>query len=546
MTNPDKLTPEQTEKTKKYSIADGSAYSVMYGFGEQYVTPFAIKIGASNAEVGILASVPSFVGSLFQIVGAKLTDKFQNRKKIVTWLVLFQALILLPLFFVPFLTKSMLWLTLIFSLYLIFANIMGPAWSSWIGDVIPENDRAKYFSIRNKAVITSMLFSVLIAGLILNYFSDINIWTGFGILFIIAFIGRVISWYFYTKEYEPKYTYDGDSYFSFKDFLKRMPETNFGNFVIFRSLIAFTVMIASPFFAVYMLKNLNVPYWQYTVFLLAPMLVKIMTMTYWGKYSSRFGTKNIMIISSILIATIPLWWFLFGILFEGKTFLYVFLILAECISGFAWAGFELTTFNYVLETVTPKKRARCFAYFNVIFGTAVMLGGLLGSWLVTNLRPTWGLDVILVVFAISAIARFVVAIAFSRKMKEVVIKKNVDETKLFFELVLAKPFNSALHQTSTTLMLAEKQFEKMTDKTQYVISTFTEPIKPHVDTVIKNIDRGLEKIEPIRKSLEPQILRRQKKKDYKHLVNNKLNKKLMKHFIKKKIKYGSRKKKNKN
>lgn len=534
MPNPNKLTAEQTEKTKKYSVIDGSAYSVMYGFGEQYITPYAIKLGASNAEVGILASVPSFLGSLFQIAGAKLTDKFKDRKKIVTWLTLIQAIILLPLFFIPFLTKSMLLLTIFFSIYLICANIMGPAWSSWIGDVVPEHERARYFSLRNKAVITTMMFSVLIAGLILNYFTDVDIWTGFGILFAIAFIGRLVSWHYFMKQYEPQYVVDKDSYFSFRDFLKRMPETNFGNFVIFRSLIAFTVMIASPFFAVYMLKNLQVPYWQYTIFLLAPMLVKVLTMTYWGRYSTRFGTRNIMLVSALLIATIPFWWFLFGILFDGKAFLYLFLIVAESISGFAWAGFELTTFNYVLETVTPKKRARCFAYFNVVFGTAVMLGGLLGSWLVSNLKSFLGLNVILIVFAISAIARFVVAIAFSSKMKEVIIKKNVDETKLFFELVLAKPFNSALHQTSTTLMMAEKELLSITDKTQEAIMAISEPVKPHVRMAIKKIDKHLERAEPFRKGLEPKVWRVQKKKDYRHLVNHEYNKKLMKHFMKKK------------
>ncbi|HIJ14513.1 TPA: MFS transporter [Candidatus Woesearchaeota archaeon] len=542
MADPDKLTDEQTEKTKKYSIVDGSAYSIMYGFGEQYVTPFAIKLGASNSEIGILASVPSFIGSLFQIIGAELTDKFKNRKKIVTWFILFQAIILLPLFFVPFLTKSMLWLTFIFSLYLIFANIVGPAWNSWIGDVIPDDERAKYFSTRNKLVITSMMFSVLLAGLILNYFSNINIWTGFGILFIIAFIGRLISWYYLTRQFEPKYVVDKESYFSFKDFLKRMPETNFGNFVIFRSLIAFTVMIASPFFAVYMLKDLNIPYWQYTVVLLAPMLVKVMTMTYWSKYSSRFGSRNIMIVSAVLIATIPLWWFLFGIFFEGKEFIFILLIFAESISGFAWAGFELTTFNYVLETVSSEKRARCFAYFNVVFGTAVMLGGLLGSWLVANIGVVIGLKTIFIVFLVSAIARSLVAIIFSHKMKEVVIKRNIDETKLFFDLVLAKPINSALHQTTATLMMADKELTKITDKTQYVLTTITEPIMPHVDTVITHIDKGLEKAEPFRKSLEPKAWRKQKKKDYKHLVDHKYNKKLMRHFIKGK-KHGSGKSK---
>ena len=271
--------------------------------------------------------------------------------------------------------------------------------------MVTEKERARYFSRRNKAVITGMLLSVLIAGLALNYFTQVNIWLGFGILFSTAFLGRLVSWYFLLRQSEPRYHYDPKSYFSFRDFIRKMPQTNFGNFVIFRSLMAFAVMVASPFFAVYMLRNLNFSYIQYTVIVLTPMLVKILTMVYWGRYSDKFGTRNIMTVSGVLIATIPLWWFLGGHIFSHSQAIFYILILAEAVSGFAWAGFELTTFNYILETVSSKKRARCFAYFNMVFGTAVLIGGLLGAWLVA-IMPSQGIGALLAVFAVSFLCPF--------------------------------------------------------------------------------------------------------------------------------------------
>ncbi|MGV8151041.1 MAG: MFS transporter [Candidatus Woesearchaeota archaeon] len=449
------LSEQQIRKTKKYSIWDGSAWSVMYGFGEQYVTPFAIRLGATNAEVGILQSVPTFIGSVFQILGAKLTDNFQNRRKIVLFFALFQAIILLPLFIIPFLTKSILALTIFFTIYMLLANIMGPAWSSWIGDVIPEKERASYFSKRNKYVVASTLFSVIIAGAVLNYFSETNVWVGFAILFGVAFIGRMFSWYYTIKQFEPKFSYNPESYFSFKDFLKRMPDTNFGNFVMFRSIMAFAVMIASPFFAVFMLKDLQFSYIQYTMVVLVPMVVKIFTMTYWGKYSGRFGTRNILFVSGILIATIPLCWFLIGYFFSGISVFYL-IMLAEVITGFSWAGFELATFNYILETVSPEKRPRGFAYFNMIFGTAVLLGGLFGAFLVYFLPNIISFNTLLVVFIISAVARLTCALALSNRLKEVKVEKKFDDTRLFYELVFAKPLSAAIHHATMSISHTEK------------------------------------------------------------------------------------------
>ncbi len=522
-TNIDKttgLTKEQVEKTKKYSVRDGSAYNVMFGFGEQYVTPYALKLGATNSEIGILASVPSFIGSLFQIVGAKLTDKYKNRKKVVTWFVFFQALMILPLFIIPYFTKSIMLLTLIFSLYLIFSNAGAPGWNSWIGSVIPESERAEYFSKRNRVTIFALLVSVLCAGLILNYFTNVNIWIGFAILFGISFLGRIVSWYYLTKQYEPEYVINDNAQFSFKDFLKRMPETNFGNFVMFRSLMALAVMIASPFFAVYMLNELNFSYIRFTIIIIVPMIVKVLTMTYWGKYSNKFGTRNIMIVSAFLIALFPLIWFLGGYVLYKYFNIFYIIICAEILGGFAWAGFELTTFNYVLETVSPQKRAQATAYFNVVFGTSVLIGGLFGSWLISVL-PTnfYGMSTLLMVILISVIARFIVPLLFISKLKEVKIKKNIDERKLFMDLVISKPLHSAMHQTSQIMFLTEKSITKVSSVTRKGLTIVKKPINPVISGVVNGIDKGLTKVEPIRKALEPKKIRHNKKQRYDDLVS---------------------------
>ncbi|MGV8171880.1 MAG: MFS transporter [Candidatus Woesearchaeota archaeon] len=518
------LSEKEISDTKRYSIIDASAHNIMYGFGEQYITPYALKLGATNSDIGILSSVPSFIGALFQIVGAKLTDHYKDRKKIVTIFILLQAATLLPLFFIPFFTKSILLLTIIFSLYLMCSNAAAPGWNSWIGAVIPDNERAQYFSKRNKIAITVLLISVLLAGVILNFFTKINIWIGFGILFAIAFIGKIISWYYLTKQSEPLYVVKEDEAFSFKDFLKRMPETNFGNFVMFRSLVALAVMIAAPFFAVYMLKDLNFTYIQYTAMILFPMLIKILTMTYWGKYSKSLGTRNIMIVSAFLIALIPAAWCIIGYFFFDNSRIFYLLMLAEIISGFSWAGFELTTFNYVLETVSPGKRARAIAYFNIVFGTAVLIGGLFGSWLVTSLPKEYkGMSVILMIFAISAIARFIVPLIFLSKLKEVKIKKNIDDRKLFIDLVISKPINAALHQTLQVIFLAEQSAEKIVGTTSKGLKIIQKPVDPIMRSVSAGIMKGLDTIEPIRKGIEPKAVKKYRRKDYEYLINHNYN-----------------------
>ena len=209
------------------------------------------------------------------------------------------------------------------------------------------------------------------------------------------------------------------------------------------------------------------------------------------------------------------------------------IIFAEILSGFAWAGFELTTFNYILETVTPEKRARGFAYFNMIFGFAVLAGGLLGSLLVLTIPERVDMTTIMIVFIISAVARLLVIVFFSGRIKEVRVSRQINENKLFFELIIAKPVNNALHSTTTGLLRTESDVKNLVNKTSDSFERFTDPVRPYVEEFVDIVDEELNKIEHIRFGLEPKVIKKHKKKIYSDLVNSKFNKKMSKHYTKK-------------
>ncbi|MBN2052647.1 MFS transporter [Candidatus Woesearchaeota archaeon] len=496
------LTHEQSEKTKKYSIVDGSACSIMHGFGEQYVVPYAIRLGASNAEMSILSSIPYFVGSMSQVLGAKLTDSFRNRKKLVVWFAFSQAISLVPLFIVPLLTTNMLLLTLIFSLYLVFGNLGMPAWNSWMGDVVKADERAKYFSKRNRATIILLLLSILSAGAVLNYFDKVNVWVGFAILFNIAVIGKLVSFIFLIRQHEPTYIVKPENFLSFREFLKTLPHSNFGNFSLFRGLFSIAIMIAAPFFSVYMLKNLGFSYIQFTAIILAPMAARIFTLNYWGKYSEKFGHRNIMYVSIFLICLIPLNWFLATYFFSTKSFIFPLLFIAEFLSGFGWGGFELSSFNYMLETSAPEKRAKSFAYFNVFWGVGVLIGGLASTLLVKNLPGmVIGMNVLIFLFALSFITRLVIAVIFVPKIKEVNVNQRFGEGELFFEMVISKPMDVAIHKTYGLLNLAEQGIEIIGgNPAKRTIEAIKEPFEPLLDNVTYYLDGMAMKVETAKKN----------------------------------------------
>lgn len=437
---------------------------MMLGFGEQYITPFALRLGATSFQVGILSSFPLFISSLFQLIGARLTEKYQDRKLIVTRAVLAQAITLIPLFAIPFLTGSILTLTVIFCAYLAFGNLMGPAWNSWLGDVIPIHERAAYFSRRNKWVTLSLFLSVLCAGLVLSRFERTNIWLGFLILFGLAFLGRFVSFLMFFRHHEPRYHAPLWLDLSFGDFLQHLTTSDLGNFVIFRTSVSFAVMVAAPFFSVYMLTALGFSYAQYSIIILGPMLVKALTMTYWGGFSQRFGNRAIMQVCSVLIAFIPLNWFLVVTLFP-HSWSFPLLLAVEIISGFAWAGFELTTFNYLLDQSSPQRRARLFAYYTVVFGFMVFIGGILGSALLKLFSSAgFTFEAILFVFLVSASLRLVVSMVFIPRVRDFGNHVKVSQGRVFYEVLLHRPFGHVTNGLVSRLAIIERRLSRENGK----------------------------------------------------------------------------------
>ncbi len=410
---------------RKISVVEGSAYSVMDGFGLRYITPYAIAIGMSNFLIGLLSSVPGLLGSMSQLPSSKLVEK-SSRKKIVMASVALQALMWLPLIAVGaayfFFGLSSLYasilLLIFYTLLIVFGAFAGPAWNSWMRDLITKNTDS-YFARRNTIAGTVGLLSAFIAGVLLSWFHGRGTFYGFLVIFLIAFLGRITCVYLFKRQYEPKKKNSEKYYFSFMQFLMKARYNNFGMFVIFSTLISFAVAIASPFFAVYMLKEMNFSYISYTIIITTPIIATLVSLPFWGKFGDKYGNIKILKICGPFIFTIPLLWMLSYFLIADLKILIVYLIAVEILSGVVWAGFNLSTGMFVFHAVTREKLPLCVAYNTILNSFGAFLGAVLGGAVSSVDFVFLGLTPLLTVFLVSTVFRFVFFFAFINKIKEV-------------------------------------------------------------------------------------------------------------------------------
>lgn len=416
------------KRSLRYSIIEGSLWSVMAGFGEMYVRAFSIFLGATNLQLGLIASLPLFLGTLSQLMTGKLMQFFHSKRRFVYLFAYFQSFVWIPMFYIMYINmKSPVWILLfLFSLYWVLGAVAVPAWSSWMAELVDIKIRGSYFGRRSQITGFFSFFSYVIAGLVLHY-ATINFGTpelGFLLLFSLAAIARIFSSYFLSKQHEihPKYEEDNVSLGSF---LKHITENNYGFLTLFLVLMHFSVYIASPYFVAYLLKDLHLTYLNFMLVTAVALIIRYLTIPVWGKMNDEYGALKILTAASFMLPIIPILW-----LFSSSLW---YLILIQVYAGFSWAGFELGAFNFLLDTADPHKRIHYLSYYNIIGGFMILIGSLCGA-IILKFNNFFSSRYMLV-FLLSGILRFFVVFALVHKIKEVRPVSPVRYRHMFFRML---------------------------------------------------------------------------------------------------------------
>jgi MFS family permease len=432
---------ELREPSRRYGLRDGACQAVTQGSGEQYLSAFALLLGASPFHLSVLSALPQLIGTGAQLASVKLLRWFPDRKTLIRVGTVGQALAWLPILMLPLLFPSSgPWLLILgTALYFSCNHFTTPTWNSFIADHLDEHERGAYFA-RRAAIMASLSFAALCAaGWLLSLWQDdTRSWLGFAVIFTVASAARWASALALSNVDDVHATPHLDVSPSFRRFLAGT-SLSFRRFLAFSGAMHAAVLIAGPFFVLYMLRDLHLPYWSYGMWLAAGILGQLITLKAWGRFGDRFGNKALLTITGFMVPFLPM-------LYLGGTNL-VFLLFVNFFGGVTWGGLALGLQNYVFDAVKPEDRAKAVATYSTINAVGWCIGAFAGSWLVTTLpsRITLGrLSLELasnlpLVFFVSGVLRLAVSGSFLRSFHEARAVERAPFTKLVWELPLLKP-----------------------------------------------------------------------------------------------------------
>jgi len=443
------------ENSLNHSLKDARSFAVMTGIGETYLSAFGIFLRATTPQIGLLASLPPLLGSLIQPVSAWLGRITRARKTIVLAGASIQAVAWLPIAVLPVLFPGHAIPLLIMSviLYQCGAQLAAPQWASMMGDIVPARRRGRFFARRTKIVSLTTFTALTVGGLVLQNFSSRGqTLLGFALLFGVALAARLVSVYHLAKMHDPRGHAEETAPAVERHWLERLRHSNFARFSVFFALTQFSVAIASPFFSVYMLRDLHFSYFQFMTNTGMAILAQFLTLNRWGRISDVFGNRRILAITGMIIPLMPAMWIVSSN--------YWYLLFAQIVSGLTWAGFSLSASNFLYDLVAREKRTTYLAIHYMLSNTGLfagaMLGGYLGTVLPTSLTIldhtfSWG-SALLGVFAVSTLARALMVFVLLPKIREVRRVRPIKVRDLifrvtrvnalagmFFEVVASKP-----------------------------------------------------------------------------------------------------------
>lgn len=431
----------EVDRSLRHSLRDGVTYSLMTGAGESYFSAFALLLRANTAQIGVLASLPPLIASFMQLLSVGVGRLTGQRKWIIVAGALVQAVSLALIALVPTFYPEQAFTALLAFAILYYAgpNLGTPQWSSLMGDLVPEARRGRFFALRTRLSSVSSFAALLGAGLVLQLFSSRgSAYGGFVSIFLFAMLARLVSSYHLARMIDPPRK-RADEPEERGSLLGRLRGSPLVRFSLFFASMQFSVAIAGPFFVVYMLRDLQFSYLEWTINSAVSVCFQFLTLNRWGRLSDIFGNRLILLTTGSLLPFMPMLWVV--------STNYFYLLGVQAISGLVWAGFTLSATNFLFDLTPPERRATLMAYHNVLAAMAVFAGAVLGGWLGTRLPDsitigdltlTWS-SALYGLFLTSGIARMIVGVCFLPSIREVRNVRPMTMSGVIFRVTRFRP-----------------------------------------------------------------------------------------------------------
>lgn len=401
----------------RLSLVEGSLVQVFLNWTSgSVIIGYLLALGAAPWHIALVGSVP-FLAQVASPLGALAAEVLGRRRVLSAVIATASRLLWLLAAFLPQLVPASVAPTALVAVVFVagcFQAANGTVWTAWMGDVVPEGRRGRYFGLRTGVLGVVGMLANLGAGAFLDRVAPP---LSFQVVLVVgvacALAGVVLLLMHHDPPTERRRLGLGQ--------LLGQPfrEPNFRRFLRFAVYWTFVVLLGAPFVVPYFLEELGMTFTQVAYWSSIAALTSLATTTLWGRVADAAGNKAVLAIGTFLAGLmLPANWILAGL--TGNL---VFIWVSAFFDAVAWGAITPAIFNLALVSAPRAGRVSFVAAYSLATGVAGFVGGalsgpLLGwfsSWEAPAFMAGWsGYHTL---FAVSAVGRML-AWVLLRPVKE--------------------------------------------------------------------------------------------------------------------------------
>jgi MFS family permease len=354
-----------------------------HGAAAQFHAPYALRLGATNAEIGLLSALPSLLALILGMPAGYLYSRDRNHQ---AWLGISIFVCRFSLFLaamLPWLAlarpgTALVWLIVAFSIPGTCFNV---GWNPTLGEVIPEANRARVFGVRNILAAIALTLGLFLAGrwLPLRPF-PINYQT----MYLAFFAGSLISTVFIALVKHPPAPARPAARVSLspaalwsqvREAGRQQPD--FVRMTINTFAHSAGLWMIAPVYVLYYVRTLGASDSWIALNLMFTFLSPVVGYYVWEKAIGRWGENRVLKWTISVVGFYP-------VLVGLAPSLTVVLALTT-LNGLITPGTNLSHFNMLLKVTPAAERPNYLAAYTVIMNGGAFVMPLIGVYLAQRL-----------------------------------------------------------------------------------------------------------------------------------------------------------------
>jgi len=364
----------QVRRTMRLSIVEGSLSQVFLNWTSGAVLiGYMLHVGARPAEIALVGAVPLL--AQMASPGAAYLAAVLGRRKLLTvlmalvsrlsWL-LAAALPALPV--PPELRPAFLVGLVLVASFFLASN--GTLWTAWMGDVVPERERGRYFGFRTGVTGVIGMLANLLAGWWLD---RVAAPLSFQVVLVVAVGTALIGVWLYTRQYDPPTVRER---LRLRDIVAvPLRDPGFRRYLAFAVYWTFVIFLAAPFVFPYFLDELRLTFTQVAIWSTIAATTSMATTVLWGRVADRVGNKAVLAIGTFVAGVgLPGTW-----IAAGASGWVGFIWISAVLDAIAWGAIGPAIFNLALVSAPRQNRVVFIAMSSLATGVAGFAGGALSG-----------------------------------------------------------------------------------------------------------------------------------------------------------------------